>query len=176
MKKLSIVRPGSPRPWLLVVQNIRARYDDQRWRLAALDSTEGWRDFAVAWSGAATLLREYGIANVCPNDLVIDDDVMAWAWDVVGPRVSEAIEVCASRSRLDELSTLAVFEALQSAGLIYPDGEVSRRVMDRLSRDVMLREAAESLALSRTNEELIKLQQAQVARAAMAAQQGKATP
>lgn len=163
-RRLAILGPNSPKPWLLAIQEVRTRFDDQRWRLAALDSTDGWRDFAVAWTGSAGLLREYGAPHMLPKGLRVDDEVMAWAWDVVMPRVSEAIEVAASRSRLDELTTLACFESLQAAGLVYPDGEVSRRVMDRITREVMAREAAESLALSHANEELLALQAKQKAR------------
>lgn len=173
-RRLAIVKPNSQRPWLLAIQEVRTRFDEQRWRLAALDSTDGWRDFAIAWQGAAGLLREYGAPHVCPNDLKLDDDVLAWAWDVVEPRVSEAIEVSSSRSRLDELTMLGCFESLQGSGLIYPDGTVAKRVLTRIEREIMTREAAESLALSHANEELLALQAKQQAR--MNAAQGGQTP
>lgn len=175
-RRLSVLGPDSPRTWLQVVQEVRTRFDEQRWRLAALESTEGWRDFAIAWQGAAGLLRDCGAPHVCPADLRLDDDVLAWAWDVVSPRVSEAIEVSASRSRLDELTVLACFESLQGAGLIFPDGIVAKRVVARIEREVMAREAAESLALSHANEELLALQAKQQARLKAQQAQGGQTP
>jgi hypothetical protein len=137
--------------------SIRSQADDQRWRLAALDEIEGWRDFCIAWSSCA-FLREYGMPHLSPMTMTDNDDLLAWAWDIVDSKVGDAIAVCCSRCRLDDLSVVAGFDALQGASLIYPDGSVSQRVLERISRDMLVTETQQMLFLSKANEEIRAIQ------------------
>lgn len=152
-----IPRRTQGRPWLEVVMTVRAQFDEQRWRMAVLDELPGWRDFCVAWASCA-FLREFGMPHLSPNGLTTDDDLLAWAWDVVDPKVGDAQMVCCSRCKLDDLSVVSCFDVLQGAGLIYPDGSVSQRVLERISRELLMAETGQMLALSKANEEIKAIQ------------------
>ena len=140
-------RPPSSRPWLEVVVSVQSRFDEQRWRMGVLANLHGWREFSIAWASCA-FLREYGMPHSAPPDLTQDDDLLAWAWDIVNAKVHDALQVCAERSSLDEISIATIFGIMQGSGLIYPTGEVSRRVLDRIARELAMVEASEGAAIA----------------------------
>lgn len=136
--------------------------------MAVLDEVPGWRDFCVTWASCA-FLREFGMPHLSPPELTQADDLLAWAWDIVDAKVGDAIAVCCSRCKLDDLSVVSCFDILQGAGLIFPDGSVSQRVLERISRELILVETGQMLSLSRANEQIKAIQ----ARAAAAVKKAK---
>ncbi len=139
------------RPWLEAVSLAKSAYTSQRWRLSAIDAIDGWKQVAISWYGCA-VLREFGLAYSVPEELESVDDLLAWAWDVVHPAVSEALRICAAKSSIPDVLFVEAFTIMQSHGLVFPDGTVLDAVMRRIEVDINVRELRQSLRLHELGE------------------------
>ncbi len=135
------------RPWIEVVVGLRSRYEAHRWRAACISDLYGWREFVVAWASCAPTLQSFGLSHLAPDSAKDDESLLAWSWAVVDDVIPGVLRACAARSPVDELSTATCFSIMQGGGLIFPDGGVSGRVLDRVSRELAVVEVAEAVAI-----------------------------
>jgi hypothetical protein len=129
---MSLAKPQTT-PWLAIVSQLKATAEAERWRLSMLNHLPFWDTFTVTWQSVATSLQPYGLKESCPANITQFDDQLAWAWDVVDPIVDGVLYVIDQRLRHVPSGAIAnVFEAMQSSALVFPDGQVNGRVIERM--------------------------------------------
>jgi hypothetical protein len=123
----------STTPWLAIVSQLKTTAESERWRLAVLNHLPYWDAFTVTWQSVASALQPYGLQENCPVALTHFDDQLAWAWDVVDPIVDGVLYVIDQRLRHIPSGAIAnIFETMQSAALVFPDGQINNRVLERI--------------------------------------------
>lgn len=144
--------------WLSAVQLLKDACRDDRWRMAALKHMEFWREFVVAWDGAALGLRTLGGGHVCPPSVLDFENRLAWAWEVVDEGVDAVLLMVDDRTAMCTHDVAGHFQTLQGAGLIFPDGTVHQQLKDRMNREQILHDAGISAAMHQANSVIAKRQ------------------
>ena len=122
---------------------LRAIPDSDRWRLTCLRSENWWQEFLAAWLAIAGDFASYGIDNMIDVAGRADDDILAECWDVVAPLVDSAMAVINARTPMPSCEVHRVFQVLQGARIIYPDGGVHAMALARLNRSEELVDLAD---------------------------------
>lgn len=121
--------------WQETVDWVRAQAEQERWRLVALNQLQNWKEFVVAWAGAAPPLKAIFQGEVCPPQFVTFDDRLAWSWDTADEAIDGVLLVIDERSTMGNHDIVQHFNTLRGASLIFADGSMHKNVSDRLERE-----------------------------------------
>ncbi len=133
-------------PWLDVVARLGMVASGETDRLSVLVGLPNWRPFLSAWATSSTFLARVGGDAALPEAEYRGntfDQNLAWAWDVVDPFLDAALRTIDTRCHLSSAVTYQMFEIMQGAAIVLPDGSCLS-----IARDLAAQHArAESSAL-----------------------------
>lgn len=163
-KRAAKKRPGTgeqeSRPWLEVVEMVRRKTENDKYRLQILGGLEGWYEFASAWSASAVpiLRREYPLESRYTG-LQAYDVMNHWAWQQIEETgaVDASLEFVNDIAPLSSLQVITCFDAMRAAMLVYPDGSINPYAMQRVTDAVQAENSRMSIrSTSRAIEDIQK--------------------
>lgn len=140
------------RTWSSVVESLRTVSESERFRLAMTRGVRGWREFVIAWPQVAGSIPAEIAKLPAPDASLGFDQLLAWAWDAAEVWSDAAVAAIDARLPFSTYQTMSVFVSLRGAALIFPDGAVSRPLLDRLTRAEALRDVADAMTQQRQAE------------------------
>lgn len=151
------------------IGKIKARYEDERWRMGVTKGLAYWREFASGWASAAAVLRTAAPAEEVPPDVVEggDQSVLSWAWALVEHEVNSVLYAVDLRTAIPSAVVVSHFRVMSGNGLILPDGSCCSYVLRAVERSLSVEEAAENRIIAASAAQSARL------RSIMAEQQKK---
>lgn len=128
------------------ISKIRARYDQERWRMGVTKGLAFWREFISGWASAATVLQRPYKAEIVPAEIVEDGDqsVLSWAWNLVEHEANSVLYAVDLRTSIPSAVIVSHFRVLSGNGLIFPDGSCCSFMLRAVERFLSAEEAAEN--------------------------------
>jgi len=141
------------------IEKIKARYDQEKWRMGVARGLAFWREFIAGWASAATVLRAPASAYEIPDEVVAEGDqsVLSWAWSLVEHETNAVLHAVDLRTPLPSAVIVSHFRVLSGSGLIFPDGSVCSFVLRSIERTLSVEEARDNRTIAESSIEMTKL-------------------
>lgn len=142
--------PASRPSWLEVVRGVFAVASQERWRFSPgyLETLPQWREIVTLWPSVADSIPARASGLFLPAGLESFDERSRWAWSSVWPYVDAAAGMLIARVSANPGFVARQFVELCDRRIIHPDGSVAPRLLDRLTAEDRVQEAASSARLN----------------------------
>lgn len=141
------------------IEKIKARYDQEKWRMGVARGLAFWREFVAGWASAATVLRPISAAYEIPDEIIGEGDqsILSWAWSLVEHETNSVLHAVDLRTPLPSAVIVSHFRVLSGSGLIFPDGSVCTFVLRSIERSLSVEEARDNKTIAESSIEMAKL-------------------
>lgn len=128
------------------ITKIRARYEQERWRMGVTRGLAFWREFISGWSSAAVSLGRDVRKEEVPGDVLSEGDqsVLSWAWSLVEHEANSVLFAVDLRTSIPSAVIVSHFRVLSGNGIILPDGSCCSFALRAVERYLSAEEATEN--------------------------------
>lgn len=128
------------------IGKIKARYEEERWRMGVTKGLAYWREFVSGWASAASSLRSSASGEEVPEEVLAggDQSVLSWAWALVEHEVNSVLFAVDLRTAIPSAVVVSHFRVMSGNGLILPDGSCCSYVLRAVERSLSVDEANEN--------------------------------